>query len=218
MGSDSSSRGVGLPEGWRSPRRGRASGGGGISNPRAILPRCHERAAGPHRPPWPQLPRSRAVAGPHVVAGAPTAPAAARRSQQRCPRGHFCGCWQAPAVALPSPGLPTQDATPRAVPQRQVAVPRCAPGTRVVLAAQLRQFLGSNRGWHRASRAHVDAWDRGVLLAPRTPHPSLPRSPEQGLPIPNSGSVKSVRALHRPGGYRAAGISLREKFLGKRDY
>ena len=66
---------------------GRASGGG-ISSPRAILPRCHERAAGPHGPPWPQLPRSHAVAGPHATP--PAAPGGLAEVSHGCAPAVVC--------------------------------------------------------------------------------------------------------------------------------
>lgn len=62
----------------------RASGGR-IPGPRAILPRCHERAAGPHGLWRPQLPHSHAVAGPH--AAPPAAPRRGGGAQQTCPTG-----------------------------------------------------------------------------------------------------------------------------------
>lgn len=82
-----------LSEAWGSPKdevpaeglwgdSGRASGVG-ISSPRAILPRCHERAAGPHGPRWPQLPRS------HAGGRAPRCPTGCSGAQRRSPTAAF---------------------------------------------------------------------------------------------------------------------------------
>lgn len=127
-----------LSEAWGSPKdearevpaeglwgdSDRASGGR-ISSPRAILPRCHERAAGPHRPRWPQLPRS------HTGGRAPRHPTSCSGGLGGgVPRVRACACLQAPActllgsalaccvppgqaVVMPSPRVPTQDAMPR---------------------------------------------------------------------------------------------------------